>query len=837
MQEPRRRVTGTVVFLLLLAASDLNAQQTTRLQGTVTNSLNDRPVAGITVSLVGTRLVTLTSGDGTYRLLAVPPGEYTLQFSWLGYRTVARTVALAAGEQRIENAVLDPAPVPLGAISVTVASRQPERVVDAPAAVSVVDARRAATLSITGQAPEVLADLPGVDVVQSGAHDYNVNTRGFNTSLNRRVLVLQDGRDVSVPFLGAQEWSALSLPLEDFERIEFVRGPGSALYGANAFTGVINMITPTARQVRGTRMSLGGGELSTLRADLHHAGVSADLRWGWRMNAGIYRGDNWTGSRTEAGALEAEYKEILGAGDNHEIKPPLPGYELRALNGQTKEGPFGAPGRALGEPKPLEHIYGSARLDRYLVDGSVITFDAGNTRIQNQDFVTAIGRIQIIDADRPWARIAWAADKFNLMAYYSGRISGDQYSLATGEAVLEKSHFAHVEGQLNQAFAGGRGRYVAGASFRASLMDSDETIMLPEDDGRVDKFYSAFGQIEYEFSNHIRLVAAGRADESGLYDLQFSPKLALLFTPADNHTLRATVGRAFQTGNTAQYFLHVLAGPPIDLTGLESGLRQSPLGQFLTNVPQGQLLTNSAAVPVIAKGNRNLDVEKILSYDLGWTGQITDRVLLTTDLYYARLENFITDLLPGVNPAFQPWTAPAQVPANGKAAVEGAILQAMGPGFTRLNGNSALVISPGNAGEAREYGVEVSAGVQLTDKLRIDGTYTYFDFDVDASTLVPGSSVKANTPRHKGSLTGSFRGSAGDLRVAFRFVDSVDWTSGLFSGFVPARESVDVSGNWKVLNHVQIRLAATNLLDQRRYQFFGGSVIGRRVLAGLSISR
>ena len=75
MREPRRRVIGTLVFLLLLVASDLNAQQTARLQGTVTNSLNDRPLAGITVSLVGTRLVTLTSGDGTYRLQAVPPGR------------------------------------------------------------------------------------------------------------------------------------------------------------------------------------------------------------------------------------------------------------------------------------------------------------------------------------------------------------------------------------------------------------------------------------------------------------------------------------------------------------------------------------------------------------------------------------------------------------------------------------------------------------------------------------------------------------------------------------------------------------------------------------------
>src|SRR5918999_1124157 len=107
--------------------------------------------------------------------------------------------------------------------------------------------------SITGQAPLALQTVPGVDVVQSGVNDFNVNARGFNSSLNRRVLTLQDRRDLAIAFLGSQEWNGLAQPLDDLGKVEMVRGPGSALYGANAFSGVVNITTPEAREVLGSK--------------------------------------------------------------------------------------------------------------------------------------------------------------------------------------------------------------------------------------------------------------------------------------------------------------------------------------------------------------------------------------------------------------------------------------------------------------------------------------------------------------------------------------------------------------------------------------------------------
>src|SRR4029077_11124399 len=83
----------------------------------------------------------------------------------------------------------------------------------------------------------------GVDIMETTGGQTEVSLRGFNQRLSNKVLVLVNGRSVFVDLLGATFWQSLSIGVEDIERIEVVRGPGSALYGADAFNGVINIIT------------------------------------------------------------------------------------------------------------------------------------------------------------------------------------------------------------------------------------------------------------------------------------------------------------------------------------------------------------------------------------------------------------------------------------------------------------------------------------------------------------------------------------------------------------------------------------------------------------------
>ena len=117
------------------------------------------------------------------------------------------------------------------------------KVVDAPAAVTSIHEEEIQQQASQGQVPKILEFTPGAEVTQSGLYDFNFNTRGFNSSLNRRVSTYIDGRDVGVVLLGAQEWAAISGGLDDISSLEFVRGPSAALYGANASSGVVNITT------------------------------------------------------------------------------------------------------------------------------------------------------------------------------------------------------------------------------------------------------------------------------------------------------------------------------------------------------------------------------------------------------------------------------------------------------------------------------------------------------------------------------------------------------------------------------------------------------------------
>ncbi len=826
-----------VLFLTLLLAPIPLLAQTGTVSGRVTRADDGAALAGVSVTLRGTTQTAVTGTDGKYTLYRVPPGPQVLVFRWIGYQPVEASVTVVAGQVATADASLAAAPVSLGEIVVEGASRAPERVVEAPAAVSVIEPQVLENTAMTGQAPVALQAVPGVDVVQNGMNDFNVNARGFNSSLNRRVLVLQDGRDLSIAFLGAQEWNGLAGSLDEFSKIEVVRGPGSALYGANAFSGVIALSTPTAREVEGTKVSFSAGELSSFRGDFRHAGLLSQGRFGYKLTGGYTTSDTWTRSRTAFDGRDLQ-REYAVATDS---AVPL-AREVVALNGQSIDPNTGA---AVGDRKKLQNWYGTLRLDWYLPRGHVASAEAGYSRVENEVFVTGIGRVQVPKAEKPYARVTYAAPRFNLMAWWNNRNSLDpQRSLASGAALNETSNVYHVEGQYNRDFLkDNRARVILGSSYRSIHVNTDGTLMRPEDDARSDHIVSAYGQLEYRLNPQVRLVSAARLDDGNLFKTQFSPKAAVVFSPSERHSVHVSWNKAFMTPNYSEWFLRVAAGAPASLAQLEAGLRANPqLGPLLAQVPNGTLFTNTSAVPVLALGNRDLTPEQTEGFELGYKGQLGKRVFVSVDLYASTLRNFVTDLLPGVNPTYGPWTAPAEVPQAGRAVLEQAVRTVLlsnpatalaGRGLTRLqDGSTAIVVSYTNAGRVIQRGIEVGLGYQLTNELRADASFTGFDFEVQEQAV--GDQLLPNTPGKKGSIGLSYLGSKFDANATLRLVDGYSWSAGVFSGYVPSAQTVNASAGYRLNNYLRVSATATNVFDQKRFSLYGGAVVGRRLLAGVT---
>ena len=157
-------------------------------------------------------------------------------------------------------------------------SRRDEPLARAAASVYVIsgeDIRRSGATSL----PEALRLAPNLIVARADASQYAISARGFNQTLANKLLVLIDGRTIYTPLFSGTFWEVQDVMLEDVERIEVISGPGSALWGANAVNGVINVITRPASATQGALVSLTAG--STQR--------DAAARHGGRLGAGHYR--------------------------------------------------------------------------------------------------------------------------------------------------------------------------------------------------------------------------------------------------------------------------------------------------------------------------------------------------------------------------------------------------------------------------------------------------------------------------------------------------------------------------------------------------------------------
>ena len=159
-------------------------------------------------------------------------------------------------------------------IQVTSVAKKETGLFTAPAAIYVItqeDIRRSGMTSI----PELLRMVPGLDVAQIDANHWAISSRGFNDQYANKLLVLIDGRSVYTPASAGVFWNVQDVPLDDLDRIEVIRGPGAALWGANAVNGVINIITKSARDTQGGLATVRYGTLDQPSTTVQYGGQLA----------------------------------------------------------------------------------------------------------------------------------------------------------------------------------------------------------------------------------------------------------------------------------------------------------------------------------------------------------------------------------------------------------------------------------------------------------------------------------------------------------------------------------------------------------------------------------
>lgn len=792
--------------MLLVGVVPALAQGNGQIEGRVTRE-NGKGLGGVTVVLNELGAVKITDNNGHYRFDDVPAGSYSVSMT-LGDNAQTATVEVASGAIASVDTAVDWDVSFADTITVFSASRRRERIVEAPAAVTSVSEEQIEREISHGQLPKLLEFTPGVEVTQSGMFDYNLNTRGFNSSLNRRLVVLVDGRDPSVPFLASQEWVTISQYMNDLESAELVRGPSSALYGANAFNGVLNLVTKSPRYSQGGEFRLTGGDLSTKKADFRWAG---DLGNDWyiKLNGSYLNSDDFSVDRNRS----VEYsRRCLSATDTGCLF-------------------FEAIPRVVDQN---DVVFGNLRFDKHLKNGDFFTFEGGSANAEGPALQTGIGRFSLPEIERLWGRFNYTSDHWNLLGYYNDRKGNRQTSLTSGRETFLASENYQLEAQTNWDFNDGKVRLVAGLSYGEDKINTAneqgiQTLVFEPVDS---DSQAVFAQVDFDLSDKIKLVLAGRYDESSLHDSQFSPKGSLVYRVNSNNTLRLSYNEAFQVANYSEFFLQADAAVPLNLQPFEGICALAGVSCGFSPGP----------TRILALGNKDLQVEEVTSLEVGYTGIINNKAFVTVDYYSNELKNFITDLLPNVgtslgrlNPSFGPYRPPSNLPEPFASLLLASLQGALGPSFAlltnNLDGTPALgAVSYTNFGEVDTQGVDLGINVFVNPKWRVNANYSWFDFDIKQE--LAGDPLQPNAPENKYGFGFAYVDSKFDAAINYRWVDDFQWVVGtLFRGTVESYNTVDLNANYRFDESWEVGLNVSNLLDDEHWESFGGDLIGRRALA------
>ena len=243
-----------ILLLAFIAFGSVTMVAQTTVSGTVKDAKTGETIPGANIKISRKSVGTNTDFDGFFVLKVADTPPFTLEISVLGFHT--SKVEITKNNQKVEVNLVENE-TSLDEIVVS-ASRTPERIMESPVTIERMDTRAIKNTS----APSFydgLENLKGVDVNTNSLTFKSVNTRGFATFSNTRFMQLVDGMDNSSPALNFALGNLLGMSELDVNTVELLPGASSALYGANAFNGIMFMTSKSPFDDQGISVSLKGG--------------------------------------------------------------------------------------------------------------------------------------------------------------------------------------------------------------------------------------------------------------------------------------------------------------------------------------------------------------------------------------------------------------------------------------------------------------------------------------------------------------------------------------------------------------------------------------------------
>lgn len=522
------------------------------------------------------------------------------------------------------------------------ASKKAQKIEDAPAAIYVItqdDIKKYGYMNLG----EALRMVPGVEIIQSGNHKYEVSFRGFSrTAFNKsnKVLFLVNGRPVYNEVFGGVRIFSLNVSMNEVKRIEVIRGPGSSLYGANAFSGVVNIITENPTEQEGFKADINYGALGETYSNLTY-GSDITEKTAFSFSLGFDQ------------MLQSEERLFV---DDELRNPDMSSYDI-PLSEQELGYPEGQQTALMAMRAKLNLKYDISE------DKSLNIYTGFNT---NRTDVYWVIPAQY-DVNDFYAQIDYRDEKNFARLYFNGSTNGryesgrnlsieepsNPYLIATNREEIVDHTTRFVNQQLDFEYQRTQDitdnlNLIGGVNYRRNFARSNVYTLDGESTLEGVDIIAGYAQFDWRALDNLTLGLGARADWHTYVGMNINPRLTAIFKPTEKFTLRAGAGTA--TRNPALF--DNLVDGYAKITSWENALNsaanslppeQAAFGEVLRNLRHIENLTAQGDFLVLhAIGSEDLDAERLTSIEFGFQYNATEKLQIRTDLFYNIMSDAIS---------------------------------------------------------------------------------------------------------------------------------------------------------------------------------------------------
>jgi outer membrane receptor for ferrienterochelin and colicins len=560
-------------FLTLAAVTVFAQAQDVNVSGTVKDA-NGNTLPGALVIEKGTTNAVKSGANGTYTL--------TIPTSRIPATVLVRSVGYGTSEMSIDgsDASVEFSPM-IGATSrnldevVVSASRKSEKILNAPASVSVLSEARIqqnSSLSVVDNVRKVAA----VDVMPTGLVSNNVVMRGFNNIFSGASMFMVDNRLASVPSLRVNAFQLIPTSNVDVRSMEVVRGPASALYGPFASNGVLAVYTKSPLDME-NRMEVSLGLTSGFRS-----GDDDNAKYYYKANNNL---DN-TGILNPEIRIAGKLSKNLGikvsgnylsASDYAFFDSREPNHILAKFGNLSAGKPWASDGSApdtFNRDFKIRKVAVETKLEWRPAVNTELSFGTGYSSNTNME-LTGLGAAQAKDWVSTYYQFQAKKDKFWFQAFMNETNSGNTY-LIPQNATQSQFTFLKENSKLIALQAQHSSKLM---NKKLSLVYGTDVFMTRPSGNVYGRFdnnaninqYGGYLQGEYKFNKKWAFTGATRLDyQDAVSEWMFSPRAAIVYKPKENHTFRATYNRAFASPTALNFFLDLYNG---GITGTPNSIR------------------------------------------------------------------------------------------------------------------------------------------------------------------------------------------------------------------------------------------------------------------------